>query len=261
MDGKEGFLLIGTTMIILIVFLIAVFMLMLIYRKRKIEHTNEVQRMNERFSHELLKTQLEVQRETIQQIGREIHDNVGQKLTLAALYMQQLENKQGYADNNKFDSVASIINESLSELRGLSKTLIETNHQHLDLIEVINKECDRVQNASKCTVLFITDTSQLEVSQAAKNFVLRILQEFIHNSLKHSGCSQLQIMLNMEEFGIKISAKDNGKGFNNQETYSGIGLKNMKKRAELIGADFNLESTPGAGTAMQLFIKDEKLDL
>ena len=94
--SKEGFLLIGTATIILIAIAIAFLFVMLIYRRRKLEHLQEVEAMKEKYHKEMLETQVDIQKDTMQQIGREIHDNVGQKLTLAALYAEHLnlaENK------------------------------------------------------------------------------------------------------------------------------------------------------------------------
>jgi signal transduction histidine kinase len=119
-DTKEGLLLIGTTMIVLLAFLVTVLAVMAIYRKRKLQHTREISDMNERFGRELLQTQVEVQQQTMKQIGWEIHDNVGQKLTLAVLYAEQLDlGDPGAAQ--KISSIASIIHESLGDLRS-SKT-------------------------------------------------------------------------------------------------------------------------------------------
>src|SRR4051812_38770374 len=118
MDQKEGFLLIGTSMIILLALVLSVLAVMLIYRKRKLDHAKEVHTMNERFAKEMLNTQLEIQQQTMQQIGREIHDNVGQKLTLASLYVQQIiMDRQDDFVQKKINSIGAIIKESLADLR------------------------------------------------------------------------------------------------------------------------------------------------
>jgi signal transduction histidine kinase len=91
MDKENGYILIGLLVLFYLFFCLHFLTVMLIYRKRKLEHAKEVEIMNEKFTQELLNAQLEVQQQTMQYIGREIHDNVGQKLTLAALYIQQLD--------------------------------------------------------------------------------------------------------------------------------------------------------------------------
>ena len=110
-DSSEGLLLIGTTMVVLVAFAMSVLAVMIIYRRRKLQHLEEIKAMNERFSRELLEAQLEVQRQTMQYIGREIHDNVGQQLTLAFLYTQQLHPEDPKVAS-QLQSVAKIIDES-----------------------------------------------------------------------------------------------------------------------------------------------------
>jgi signal transduction histidine kinase len=260
-DTKEGLLLIGTSMIVLILFLLTVLAVMVIFRKRKLEHLEEIEVMNEKFSRELLQTQIEVQQQTMQHIGREIHDNVGQKLTLAVLYVQQLTEDDAESQK-RVNSIAGIINESLADLRSLSKNLTNSSYMHLDLYQLISAEFSKVQATGFCQAEIHTNQTKIQASTAVKSFVLRILQEFLQNSLKHSGCSKITLDFDQQKSGLEIRAADNGKGFILEEgtVYSkGIGLGNMKRRAEIIGAEFTLESTPGVGTRMKLYIPVNKL--
>lgn len=262
MDEKEGFLLIITSMVILLALVLSVLAVMLIYRKGKINHIRQVTTMNEQFAKERLNTQLEIQQQTMQEIGREIHDNVGQKLTLASLYVQQLDmaTQDGFA-KQKIDAITGIIRESLSDLRALSKSLTDTNQLDTSLPELVSNACARINATGICTATLEANTQQIPVSQAIKNFVLRILQEFIQNSLKHARCTQLNIQLQLQPGGLKIDASDNGQGFITDTEAKGIGLKNMSKRAEIIGADFIIKSAPGSGTNMELFIPEDKFNM
>ncbi len=261
-DTKEGLLLIGTSMIVLLLFLLTVLAVMIIYRKRKLEHVEEIEEMNEKFSRELLQTQIEVQQQTMQYIGREIHDNVGQKLTLAVLYVQQLT-EEDPETQKRINSIAGIINESLADLRSLSKNLTDSNYRQIDLYHLISAEFSKVQATGFCQAEIHTNNPKIQASAAVKSFVLRILQEFLQNSLKHSGCSKIKLNFDQQERGLSIEASDNGKGFgmSDKDIYTkGIGLGNMKRRAEIIGADFALESIPGEGTRMKLYIPVNKLN-
>ena len=93
-----------------------------------------------------------------------------------------------------------------------------------------------------------------------KRSLLRVMQEFIQNSLKHSSCNSIKIHLQEGTDGLRISATDDGKGFAiAQLTPKGIGLNNMKRRVDLIGGQFNLQSEPGKGTTLNLFIQNNLL--
>jgi signal transduction histidine kinase len=86
------------------------------------------------------------------------------------------------------------------------------------------------------------------------------VQEFIQNSLKHSGCNMIKINLADGSDGLKLTISDDGKGFDPDSVRpGGIGLANMKRRISLIGGRFDLVSQADAGTRLQLFIDNKKL--
>lgn len=204
---------------------------------------------------ELLSTQLEMQSQTMQQIGREIHDNVGQKLTLASLYIQQLgyENKAPQVKDT-IDNVSNIINESLADLRQLSKSLTDDSIDSTHIISLLKKECDHVSKLGKCSIVFEPGNCQLPLSYQAKSIILRVVQEFFQNSIKHSGCTRLKLALDTDDSHLRLHAEDNGKGFDPRVIHDkGIGLVNMRKRTEMIGGIFLLESDRN-GTRLHLSI-------
>jgi signal transduction histidine kinase len=258
-DSQEGVLLIATTMVVLVAFALTVLAVMIIYRRRKLQHLQEIKDMNEKFSRELLEAQLEVQRETMQHIGREIHDNVGQQLTLAFLYMHQLQ-PDDETITNQLQSVATIINESLADLRNLSRSLTNPSFLENDLDQLIKLECAKVRSSKYCEVTLASNVPTIESSSAVKSFLLRILQEFMQNSLKHSKCTVIDVSLDKDTEGLWLCANDNGKGFVENENHVGIGLANMRKRAAIIGADLTLESAPQQGTRLKLFIPNRQLN-
>lgn len=263
MDGpREGYLLIGVAMFIMIVFLAALLLFMVAYRKRKQEHVKEVERMREKYQKEILETQVEIQKETMQQIGREIHDNVGQKLTLAVLYTEHLnlETEKPY-NTEKVSSISGLINESLSDLRSLSQNLTRSSENAAELNILLQKEVVKLNKAGVCAVTFESNGNVFEIPLAINNMLLRIAQEFLQNSLKHSDCKNIQIKSTYDHDGLALSLEDDGTGFEYPATTggSGIGISNMKKRADLIGAEFILKSSPGKGTSLKIFIPVEKI--
>jgi signal transduction histidine kinase len=255
-ESKEGALLIVTSMVVLVAFVLTVLAVMLIYRKRRVQHEQEIALMNERFTSELLQTQLEVQQQTMQRIGREIHDNVGQQLTLAYLYSQQIH-ATDESVATKVQGVASLINDSLTDLRNLSRGLVDVHcMQSADLAELIRSECMKIKTTALCEVKLSINNALKELSPAVKLFVWRIFQEFAQNSMKHSKCSLLTVELSQQEKGIQLVSEDDGKGFGEQSS-AGVGLTNMKKRAQMIGGTFLLETRLGVGTKMRLFVPTE----
>jgi len=244
--------------IFFVLFLVAVMIYIRKYKQRKIEHINEIQLKNEIHQKELLATQLEIQQATMQQIGRELHDNIGQKLTLASLYTQQLlyENKVT-TECERIEQVSQIINQSLQDLRSLSKTLTDDNINQKDIITLIQEEVHTASVIKKCKIHFEYNFKCLDLDFVHKNVLLRITQEFIQNSIKHSQCKNIFIRLNTTEENLwELKINDDGIGFDIDKILSnGIGLTNMKNRTAIIGAEFNLESNENAGTLIEIKLK------
>lgn len=255
-ETKEGTLVIATTVVMLVAFAITVLAVMLIYRKRKIQHLHEIALMNERFARELAAAENEVQQSTMQQIGRELHDNIGQQLTLAFLYLQQFQaaDQQG---EQKRNSTATILNDSLTDLRNLSRSLTDPQRvtDQLTLAELITRECQRLHESGTFEVRFEKAVPDEKLTAAVKTFAFRIFQEFLQNSVRHSQGNLLHISLQSVTGKVILAMGDNGVGFNlSEKISSGTGLENMKKRAAMIGATFNLTSVPGHGTQLQLVL-------
>ncbi|MDR2237233.1 MAG: histidine kinase [Chryseobacterium sp.] len=244
--------------IFFVLFVAAVMVYIRKYKQRKREYMNEIEVKNEIHKRELLATQLEIQQATMQQIGRELHDNIGQKLTLVSLYTQQLlyENKVPEV-SERIDQVSQIINQSLQDLRSLSKTLTDDNINQKEIVTLIQEEVDNTNAFKRCHITFEHNFNQLDLGFVHKNVLLRITQEFIQNSIKHANCQNIFIRLNTSEDNLwELSLKDDGIGFDSTRTSSnGIGLTNMKNRAAIIGADFRFESKENSGTSLNLILK------
>ena len=244
--GETEYLLITIVFnLFFLLFMVAIFLYVWQYRRKKKE--NELKLMYEKDLHqkELLATQLEMQKKTMQEIGREIHDNIGQKLTLASLYLQQqiYENKVA-TDNQNINAVNDIINDSLIDLRQLSKSLTDDNIENKTLPELLAVEKQKIENIKICHLVFDHPNKYNNLSYAIKSVLVRVTQEFIQNAIKYADCSEIKISLKTEDDVLHFTLSDDGKGFDVQSTeFNGIGLQNMKKRAAIIGGDYTITSS------------------
>lgn len=241
-----------------VVFIVAIIIYINKYRLKKKEYLNEIEINNEIHQKELLATQLEIQQATMQQIGRELHDNIGQKLTLVSLYTQQLlyENKVT-EESERINQISEIINQSLHDLRSLSKTLTDDNINQKEIITLIQEEVDQTNALKRCKITFTNTSEHLELEFIQKNVLLRITQEFLQNSIKHSKCQNMKIDLSIPEGYLwKLEIDDDGIGFDtSKQNSNGIGLTNMKNRAKIIGAEFSIESSVHSGTKLNIALK------
>lgn len=238
--------------VIFLLFFVGIVIFIFQYRKRKILHEKEKVEIDRQHKVDLLNTQINSQQQTMQHIGTEIHDNVGQKLTLASLYTKQLSNRSVEEMEAKIAAVGNIIDESLTELRQLSKTLTNPELANASLEFLLNEEAKRINVSGICYVSINNSCADIVLPQADKNILFRLLQEFVQNSLKHSDCRRISIALEKMNEKLFITATDDGKGFDTSDVSTGIGLQNMKRRAEQLNALYQLSSESGKGTTLTL---------
>lgn len=243
--GETEYLLITIVFnFIFILFIFAIISYVWQYKRKKREHVSAIQNQQDLHLKELLAMQLEMQQKTMQEIGREIHDNIGQKLTLASLYTQNLlyENKKPETVES-IENISTIINDSLADLRQLSKTLTDDSISTKSLVALLQTECQKINKLKKCWFTYDAEIQNSEVTYHGKSMLLRIAQEFIQNSLKHANCKSIKLNLKQSSGLIIMELSDDGQGFDVHQTNSlGIGLQNIKKRTETIGGQFQLES-------------------
>lgn len=251
--------------VILIIFTWGIIVFTFKYQKRKLMFEQEKAAQDERHFREMLFTKIEIQQHTMRDIGREIHDNVGQRLTLAAMYTYQLEYEEKETKTGeKISAIGKIIDESLEELRNLSKSLTNAHAEQWELKDLVENECNRVNALNICTVESRFNTDNITISPTLKAFIHRIIQEFLQNSLKHSRCRHITFSFYKDATGLAIELQDDGVGFDmaayHQNKDRGIGLSNMRKRAEFLHIDLVMVSAPGKGTKVKLYIPETVLN-
>jgi len=178
-----------------------------------------------------------------------MHDNIGQLLTLAKIQVNIAQD-----DPDKLEEVTETITKSLTELRSLSKLINPDAIKSLSLTEAVTMEIERFNRMQFIKATITSNEEVEELDDKVEIIIFRILQEFFTNTIKHSKASNLNVTINYTKKNIVIHAKDDGIGFNtnNSNTKQGIGLCNIQNRGKLIDADVKLASKEGQGTALTL---------
>jgi signal transduction histidine kinase len=133
------------TIIIAVIFIlitISVFLLvMLIYfNNRKLNNIKERELMKQQFQRTLLETQLEVQEQTMREISQEIHDNIGQVLSLVNLNLKTLSSYEA----DKIHKTSELVHKAINDLRNLSKSLNPENIARQGIIQVLRNDLDQL---------------------------------------------------------------------------------------------------------------------
>lgn len=251
MGQKEIQLVLLVVLLIILLLVIIVFVLFSVFMRRKNTIIRDKIEAAKRFEREIAEAQIEIREETLRNISWELHDNIGQLLTLAKIRAQNVND-----DNDEIKEVAETIGNGLNELRALSRSINPESIKNLTLDKLLKQEIDRFNRLDFLKAEFKVWGAVKPIDKKAGVVIFRILQEFFANTLKHSRASTLKLTMNYSKSLLQITVKDDGIGFiKSRNNSDGIGLQNMKKRASLIKADLQIDSTPGQGTNLDLKYK------
>lgn len=249
--------LLGTTVIffLLVGFIIA---FVFYFRQKQIQNKLEKESMKDTFEKELLLAQIEVQEQTLHHISQELHDNIGQILSLVKINLNSISGQEDHPAIQKIHSTKMLVGKALNDLRSLSKTLDANYVLRSKLSEAIIFELGYIEQAIGCKTQLLVEGAERMLSPQQQIVVFRITQEVLNNAIKHARAETISVTLTFTKTHFQLMIKDDGQGFETGRTVQnnvfeqGAGLVNMEKRAALIGAKFELESTLGLGTTVIL---------
>ena len=250
--SAERYLLVYMIGVLLIVCtLIIIFFV--VFQKRKNKLLLDKIEQQKIFDEEISRTQTEIQEQTLKNIGWELHDNVGQLLSVASMQLSVLGTQVKDEVKESITETTNIVRESLKEVRSLSKSLNNEVVLNIGFEKSITNELNRLKRLkfTSAELLVKGDTVALK-NKKHEIIIFRILQEFLSNSVKYSEAKNLKVMLDYNSQNLLIEASDDGKGFDVETVEKGSGLLNMKSRAELINANFSLTSQLGEGVVLKI---------
>jgi PAS domain S-box-containing protein len=182
------------------------------------------------------------------EMGRELHDNIGQQLTTVKLFLDLARNTADEKTEEMVNMALRNISEVINEVRSISRSLVPPTLKDLGFIESVNDLIDSLRIAQLLTIeldYLYFDEDQLPDNK--KLALYRIIQEQLNNIVKHAGASHVAVVLRLTAGHIFLQIKDNGIGFDSSNVKKGLGLANIHNRAELLGGHVLLSSSPGNG--------------
>lgn len=248
MDEKE--IIIIAAIAIPITLVIIVIVLFTVFARRKNRLLQQQEEAKKDFERELAESQIEIREETLRNISWELHDNIGQLMTLAKIQAQMAQERPEI-----MIEVSETIGTGIDELRALSKSINPEALKSLSLKEAVSLEIDRFNRLNFIAAQLTINGTVVPIEANTQIILFRILQEFFSNTIKHSKASTLNVVLNYSEKELAITAEDDGVGFEKSDNFMGIGLKNMTTRAKLINSTLTINSAKNEGTALHLKYK------
>ena len=232
---------------VIVLFVLFIITTLFISQKRYYKNKKHLSDLQQNFSQELLKTQIEIQEETFAYISKEIHDNVGQVLSFLKL---NLSNNKAAPKNiilEKIDESNVLIDQVILDLRNISRSLSYDNIANLGLVKTVEIEIKRVKSVKLFEVGFLVRGNVYALPNNCEIVIFRIFQECINNVIKHAQAKNIDVHLEYKFSRFEMHICDDGLGYDVIDIGEGMGLTNMKKRAKLLGAELIIETAFNRG--------------
>lgn len=238
--------------ILFLIFLIyTVYNLSKLHNRKNQQFLMDLENIKSDYERNLLNTQIEIQEQTFQNISREIHDSILQKLTLAKLYLYT--DRETKSDKKNIDCL-NIVTEVINDLGDISRSLNSDLILRNGLIRALEAEILQIKKLEKHAIDLQVNGDYIFLNNKKELILFRIIQESLNNILKHANSKCIQVLLNFKSDRLMLEVKDDGRGFdpiillNNH----GAGIANMIERAKMIGGELQVKSMLNKGTSIQL---------
>ncbi|MGH2552627.1 MAG: PAS domain S-box protein, partial [Chitinophagaceae bacterium] len=191
-------------------------------------------------------------------IGREIHDELGQRLTILKMEIARVESIKGN-EKNLHDSITEMlkqVDDCIQSSRKISSELRPSIIDDFGLIAALDWQAEEFGKRTNIKSVFKTDIPQLDLPPDYTIGIFRIFQESLTNIARHAGATMVASSLYIFNDELILSISDNGNGFNTATigTKKTLGLIGMKERTLLMKGSFEINSSPGNGTEIMVII-------
>jgi two-component system sensor histidine kinase UhpB len=197
---------------------------------------------------EIAKAVIDTQENERYQVGLELHDNVNQILAGTLLTLGMTKHVPLERVNLLVEKSRGYISAAIDEIRRLSHRLAPASFDDISLKEVFESLLMDLNANGKFKIdLHFDPFTKNHINHDIQINLYRILQEQVNNIVKYSKATQIAVSVTLPKNSVRMRIYDNGKGFDTKSVKKGIGLGNIKKRAELFAGMFILNSSEGNG--------------
>lgn len=247
----------GAAIFTTLVFFIIIFIFL--YQKRHHKYLREKIELKNGFEQELLRTQLETQEQTFNQISEDLHDNIGQLLSSTRMLIGISERSLDVVPD-ALRTADQTLAQAILDLRMLSKSLNKEWLQQFNLLTNLRVEVERINMSRTVEVKLRHTTTLLPLNRQSQVMLFRVIQEALHNSFRHSEATSIEVEIDVGDH-IEVSITDDGRGFLPDATpKDGLGLMSMKHRTQLLGGTIQWHAlNPGVQVRIQVPIQIDEV--
>ena len=247
------------TLVVLLIAAGFIFVLIIYANKRKKLFLQEKQNLQSLFNEQLLQSQIEMQEQTFNSISCEIHDNVGQILSLAKVQLNIIMEQGEFLNRPLLVDLKDNVGKAMLDLRDIAKSLNTDRIKLSSLSEMTNHELQRIGRLGIIKTFFIASGKEQHIDDQKKLIVFRMIQEGLQNIMKHAKAKTIEVNFTYDAQTLKCQIKDDGAGFDPTliNRKDGLGLQNMISRAALIGGQCSIDTVINEGTTITIILPYE----
>jgi PAS domain S-box-containing protein len=185
-------------------------------------------------------------------IGRELHDDVTQRLAMPAIELEQFQQNPSEF-HGRLQKLRKEITEISNDVQGLSHDLHPSQLEYMGVVSGIKSWCREFAERQGIKIDFRSDLTSVPPFEVGRT-LFRILQEAVHNAIKHSGVKRIEVQLLQKSDELHLIVSDSGRGFDVEGAFHsrGLGLTSMRERVRLVNGTIAIDSKPMGGTTIEV---------
>ncbi len=261
MQEKATLITFISVIVLIIILMVCLGAIVRLYQKKQHAFKRELEEMRSRYEQEFLKSKIELQEQTLEHISFEIHDNIGQFISLAKLHINTIDARADPVVSDKVCTAVGLLTCALDDLRNITRGLSLEHIRAGGLERAIASQVSQVEKTGRFAATFDVKGNYNFLEEQKEIILFRIFQEALNNIIRHSHASSMSVLLDAASEDVTLEITDNGVGFEmswlfedgEMKAKTG-GLSHMIARARVIDAEIKILSAKGAGTSVRITV-------
>jgi signal transduction histidine kinase len=190
-----------------------------------------------------------------QRLSRDLHDSLGQSILAVKMKLEQINDAKTEGNNKVIYDTQVLLTNTIHEIRNISNDLMPKVLEAFGIELGLKNLCKETSENTGLIIHYTSEDVPTSLSKKIQIYLYRITQEAINNSIKHSEAKDVEIKITANQNFVILKINDNGKGFeSNKNNFKGNGISNIKERVELLNGEYEILSSIGKGTAINIKI-------
>jgi len=188
-------------------------------------------------------------------IAKDLHDSLGGLLSTIKLHYDALPQCNEESEHKQeFLRINNLLDLACTEVRTISSNLLPGALTNLGLEQAVNDLVMKYQDITNADIIFQAFNLDTEIPSSKAIHIYRIIQELLHNSIKHAEAGEILVQLTEDEGELHILVEDDGKGYDRTNIHRGMGAENILSRVNYLKAELSIQTQPGKGTSTLIIV-------